>query len=155
MTVEYAFWKSKPLHEMTNEEWESLCDGCARCCLHKLEDEDSGELYYTNIACRLLDIESCRCKDYQHRMSLINDCISLNPDNIKNINWLPSTCAYRLLAEGQDLPKWHPLLTGTYKSVKEAGISVKNMAVPETPDIKLEEHIIGWTATPDDQENTI
>jgi uncharacterized cysteine cluster protein YcgN (CxxCxxCC family) len=153
MPTDKTFWKTKSLLEMTHDEWELLCDGCARCCLHKLEDEDTGELFYTNIACRLLDIETCRCKDYLNRISIINDCVSLSPDNLSNINWLPQTCAYRLLAERQDLPDWHPLITGTYKSVIEAGISVKNMAVPETPDINLEEHILGWTITTGDIED--
>jgi uncharacterized cysteine cluster protein YcgN (CxxCxxCC family) len=119
------FWKVKQLREMSPEEWESLCDGCARCCLVKLEDEDSGRIHFTKAACKLLDAGSCRCTDYENRSSRVPDCVQLTPDNVGELNWLPLTCAYRLLAEGSDLPWWHPLVSGRAETVEEAGISVK------------------------------
>jgi uncharacterized cysteine cluster protein YcgN (CxxCxxCC family) len=119
------FWKRKSLSEMTDEEWESLCDGCGKCCLAKLEDEDTGEICWTSIGCRLFDGENCRCKDYENRFSLVPDCVRLTPENAGKISWLPKTCAYRLLANGRDLPDWHPLVTGDPDSVHGAGISVK------------------------------
>jgi uncharacterized protein len=119
------FWKEKQLREMSPEEWESLCDGCARCCLVKLEDEDTGRIHFTRAACKLLDAGACRCTDYENRTSRVPDCVQLTPDNVGELNWLPSTCAYRLLAEGRDLPWWHPLVSGRPETVEEAGISVK------------------------------
>jgi uncharacterized cysteine cluster protein YcgN (CxxCxxCC family) len=109
---------------MTPEEWESLCDGCARCCLVKLEDEDTGEIHFTSAHCRLLDAGQCRCTDYRNRTARVPDCVELTPDNISELNWLPKTCAYRRLAEGKDLSWWHPLVSGTPDTVREAGISV-------------------------------
>jgi uncharacterized protein len=106
------FWKVKQLREMSPEEWESLCDGCARCCLVKLEDEDSGRIHFTKAACKLLDAGACRCTDYENRSSRVPDCVQLTPANVGELNWLPLTCAYRLLAEGRDLPWWHPLVSG-------------------------------------------
>lgn len=125
------FWKRKSLNEMSREEWESLCDGCALCCLQKIEDEDTGDIYYTDIACRLLDIGSCRCTDYSQRAKLVADCLILSAENPDPFRWLPGTCAYRLLAEGADLPEWHPLLTGNPDSVHAAGVSAKGKAVSE------------------------
>lgn len=113
---------------MSHDEWESLCDGCGRCCLHKLEDEDDGRIYYTRAACSLLDIKSCRCKDYANREKLMPDCLQLSIDNAQYFDWLPETCAYRLLAEGEPLPEWHPLITGDPDSVIKAGISVRHIA---------------------------
>ena len=126
---------------MTHEEWESLCDGCARCCLHKLEDDDDGRMYYTKAACSLLDIGSCRCKDYDNRQ--------LSIDNAHYFDWLPSTCAYRLLAEGEPLPDWHPLITGDPDSVHKAGISVRDIAQPEDDIDDLTEAVIGLSHEPD------
>jgi len=123
------FWKRKSLSEMSREEWESLCDGCALCCMQKLEDEETGDVYYTDIACRLLDIGSCRCTNYSQRAKLVSECLILSTDNPDVFQWLPGTCAYRLLAEGGDLPEWHPLLTGNADSVHAAGISAKGKAV--------------------------
>ncbi|TNE76274.1 MAG: YcgN family cysteine cluster protein [Gammaproteobacteria bacterium] len=140
------FWEQKSLSEMTTEEWESLCDGCGRCCLHKLEDEDTGEVYYTNVACRLLDQEQCRCTDYDERLSLVPDCLKLSVEEIDHYHWLPDTCAYRLLAEGHNLRDWHPLLTGDPGTVHSAGISVRGRVVSElsiTAD-EMEEHIVHW-----------
>lgn len=115
---------------MSREEWESLCDGCALCCLHKLEDEDTGRVYLTVIGCRLLDIDACRCSDYANRTSLVPECVSLRPDNVTELA-LPDTCAYRCVAEGRDLPDFHPLVTGDPRSTLETGSSVRGFAVPE------------------------
>ena len=125
------FWKTKPLNAMSREEWESLCDGCGRCCLHKLEDMDTGELFYTNIACKLLDIDKCSCKNYAERFDLVSDCMSVEQDLYAMLKWLPSTCSYRLVAEKKDLPDWHPLVSGSSETVHEYGISVRNIAISE------------------------
>jgi uncharacterized cysteine cluster protein YcgN (CxxCxxCC family) len=126
-----AYWKRKSLSEMTDEEWEDLCDGCALCCMHKLEDEETGEVYYTDVACRLLDLETCRCVDYAKRAKEVAECFVLSADAPEMFAWLPATCAYRRLANGQELPEWHPLITGDPGSVHAAGISVKGKAVSE------------------------
>ena len=125
------FWKTKPLAEMTKPEWESLCDGCGRCCLNKLEDDDTGEFLYTRAACKLLDIGTCRCTDYKNRHKKVPDCVALTPQNVSSLGWLPGTCAYRLLDEGKSLPWWHPLVSGRQETVDEAGISVKHDAYSE------------------------
>jgi uncharacterized cysteine cluster protein YcgN (CxxCxxCC family) len=110
---------------MTEAEWESLCDGCGRCCLVKLEDEETGKIHYTDVACRLFDAKTCRCRDYARRTREMADCVALSPENIASLRWMPPTCAYRLLAEGKTLPVWHPLVSGRMESVVEAGISVR------------------------------
>lgn len=138
------FWKTKSLEQMTPDEWESLCDGCGKCCLLKLEDEDTLELSYTNVACRLLDLESCRCKDYANRRKWVPDCVRLTPKRLEKIDWLPPTCAYRLLAEGQDLPWWHPLVSGRPETVHEAGVSVRGRAVTEREAGDFEDHVVSW-----------
>jgi len=125
------YWKRKSLGEMTAEEWEGLCDGCALCCMHKVEDEDTGELFYTDVACRLLDLDVCRCTDYANRAAEVADCLVLSADRPEELDWLPASCAYRRLANGKDLPQWHPLITGDPNSVHDAGISVKGKAISE------------------------
>jgi uncharacterized cysteine cluster protein YcgN (CxxCxxCC family) len=125
------FWKRKSLAEMTRPEWDSLCDGCALCCMHKVEDEDSGEVFYTNLACKLLDVDTCRCTDYANRAKKVADCLVLTPDATEAFEWLPATCAYRRLAYGQDLPEWHPLITGDLDSVHQVEVSVRGKVVSE------------------------
>jgi uncharacterized cysteine cluster protein YcgN (CxxCxxCC family) len=120
------------LDELSKEEWESLCDGCGLCCVYKIEDEDTGEIIYTEIACRLLDTENCRCSDYENRHSLVPSCAELSPRHPEYFRWLPETCAYRRLYEGRPLPEWHHLLTGDRESVHRAGASIKGKCISET-----------------------
>ncbi len=118
------FWERKSLHQMTQSEWESLCDGCGKCCMSKLIDEDTDEIHYTTVACRLFDAGACNCTDYENRQAQVADCVRLTPDNVLELPWLPKTCGYRLVAEGKPLFEWHPLVSGDPMSVHEAGISV-------------------------------
>ena len=131
MSKPQPFWKTKPLEEMTDAEWESLCDGCGRCCLHKLRDDDTNALSFTNVACRLLDLHTCQCSDYAHRRRRVPDCVSLTPAEVREIDWLPPSCAYRRLAEGKDLAWWHPLVSGDPDTVHQAGVSVRGRAISE------------------------
>ncbi|MBN8500057.1 MAG: YcgN family cysteine cluster protein [Sphingomonadales bacterium] len=131
-----------PIERLTRAEWEALCDGCGRCCLHKAEDEDTGDIYMTNVACRLLDIGSARCSDYRHRKAQVPDCVRLTPALAANLPWLPDSCAYRLRAAGQPLPDWHYLVCGDANAVHHAGISVRGKAIPEDLAGPLEQHII-------------
>jgi uncharacterized protein len=140
------FWKTKTLAQMTTREWESLCDGCGRCCLVKLE-EDTGRIYFTDVGCTLLDGEACRCRDYPNRSAKVHDCVRLSARNVPKLNWLPPTCAYRLVGEGKDLAWWHPLVSGDPDTVHAAGISVRGrVAASEdaVPDDQLEDHIVSW-----------
>lgn len=132
MTISKDFWKRKPLSEMTLEEWESLCDGCGICCLYKVEDEDSGEVEMTSVACRFLDLENIRCQLYNDRKQAMPTCIKLTPSKVETLTWLPDTCAYRLVMRGQDLPDWHPLVSGDPESVHRAGISIRGKVIPES-----------------------
>lgn len=129
------FWKTTPLEQMSAEQWESLCDGCGKCCLAKLEDEDTGEIHFTSVGCRLFDAGTCRCADYAHRLEKVADCVRLTPQNVRTISWLPSTCAYRLVAEGRDLAWWHPLVSGRPETVHEAGISMRGRITALETDI--------------------
>lgn len=138
------FWRTTPLEEMTPGEWERLCDGCGRCCLQKLEDADTGEVSYTDIACGQLDIASGRCRCYGERKRFVPDCQHLTAATAREFLWLPSTCAYRLLAEGRELPEWHPLVSGDSRSVERAGISVKGRVIPEHEAGDPLERIVSW-----------
>ena len=146
--AEEPFWRRKTLAEMTQEEWESLCDGCGKCCLVKLEDADSGAIHHTDVACHLLNLGTCRCSNYPARKSIVEDCVVLTPETVGDLSWMPSTCAYRVLSEGRDLAWWHPLVSGDPESVHQAGISVRGRAVTEArvPDAELEDHIVTWPA---------
>ena len=145
---ELPFWERLTLEEMDDAQWESLCDGCARCCMIKLEDGDTGAVEYTGVVCRLLDRDSCRCTRYPDRHRLVPDCVTLGPREARSFHWLPDTCAYRILAEGGRLPDWHPLRTGDPASVHRAGISVRGQVLSEEdvhPD-GLEEHVVRWVS---------
>lgn len=139
------FWERHALRDLTQPEWEALCDGCGKCCLNKLEDEDTGVVALTRVACRLLDDDSCRCTQYDIRHQFVPDCIVLRPGNLdSHAYWMPETCAYRLLWQGKTLPDWHPLISGRAESVHEAGVSVRGQTVSEfeTPEDEWEDHII-------------
>jgi len=138
------FWETKSLAQMSTEEWESLCDNCGKCCLNKLEDIDTGEIAFTSVACDLIDLETCRCTRYSERCTLVPECIDLKQHDFAEYNWLPSTCAYRLLTDGEALPDWHPLVSGSSESVKEAGVSIGSYAIKESQVTDLEDHIIEW-----------
>lgn len=140
------FWETKTLEEMTKSEWESLCDGCGRCCLNKLEDWDTGQIVWTDVACELLDGTTCRCRDYHNRFETVPDCIQLTPEKVRTLPWLPVTCAYRLLRDGEELAWWHPLISGTQQTVHEAGVSVTKRTVPENGMAieDYEHHVVFW-----------
>lgn len=148
MVDEQPFWRRKILDEMSIDEWESLCDGCGRCCLHKLEDEDTGHVDYTNIACRLLDLGTCRCTDYPMRHALVSDCLELTPEAVRATPWLPPSCAYRMVNEGRDLAWWHPLVSGDPDTVHQAGISVRGRVVTAQRAGDEEDHIVAWPLAP-------
>ncbi|MGJ8526911.1 YcgN family cysteine cluster protein [Maritalea sp.] len=140
------FWETKSLDEMNEAEWESLCDGCARCCLVKLEDEDTGQIVTSDVHCSLMNEETCGCSDYKNRQTLVPDCIKLTPKNVGEIEWMPVTCAYRRLQEGKGLAWWHPLVSGDKQTVIDAGISVKGRSISEekVQESDWEDHIVGW-----------
>ncbi|MBM3607488.1 MAG: YcgN family cysteine cluster protein [Alphaproteobacteria bacterium] len=140
------FWR-KPLAELSKAEWEALCDGCGRCCLVKLEDEDSGRIYHTDIVCNLFDKASCRCSSYKDRHDHVPDCVTLNRRNVQQIAWLPPTCAYKLRAAGEDLPWWHYLVSGSRETVHAAGISCRGRTGPKESEIALDDYpsrIVRW-----------
>jgi hypothetical protein len=139
-----GYWRGRRLAELSTVEWEALCDGCAKCCLLKLEDARTGRVHYTNVRCRLLDPQTCRCTDYARRSTLVPDCMTLTPDNLAEATWLPQTCAYRRLAEGFDLPHWHPLVSGDPLSVVRAGRGICGRTVAEEDAGNLEHHIVTW-----------
>ena len=136
------FWEDTPMQAMTPQQWESLCDGCGKCCLHKLEDEDSGDIYPTNVACRLLDRREGLCRDYKNRKRLVPDCVRLTPAKLETLDWLPATCAYRLVAAGEPLAEWHHLISGSRETVHTAGISTRGWTVSEDDAGELEYHIV-------------
>jgi hypothetical protein len=142
--LDIPFWKQKKLTEMGAEEWESLCDGCAKCCLYRLEDEDTRDIYFTNVHCRLLDTGSGRCTDYSNRSLRVPDCVTITPQVLEDPYWLPRSCAYRLLAEGRNLPDWHPLVSGDPQSVVHAGQRVCNRTICEDEADELENHLVDW-----------
>lgn len=129
---------------MTTKEWESLCDNCGKCCLHKLEDEDTGDIYFTSAACNLIDLNSCRCTHYAERTKLVPECLDIKKLAPTQYNWLPATCAYRLLNNNEDLPNWHPLISGNTNSVPDSGVSISSYAMKESEVEDLEDHIIEW-----------
>ena len=148
------FWKTKPLAELTHQEWESLCDGCGKCCVLKLEDYDTKEIYYTDVSCKLLCPSSAQCTDYANRKALVPDCVILTADNLEHISWMPQSCAYRRLHEGKSLPEWHPLVSGDKDGTRKAGISVAGRVFPEdsVPVADIIDHITTWDDDPEDRE---
>jgi len=144
------FWEAKTLEEMTGEEWESVCDGCGRCCLHKLEDDETGEVHFTRVSCKLLHVSTCRCSDYADRFSQVPDCLTIKPLTREKINWLPESCAYRKLSEGKPLENWHPLISGTSQSVHSSRISVSDRCISETEvaDSDYSFHLVQWNNVP-------
>lgn len=145
MTMRPDFWTTIPLDDMTPQEWEALCDGCGKCCLNKLEDADTGDVYFTRIACRLFDAKTCQCSNYVERKRIVPECVVLDADRLEHVSyWLPASCAYKRLHEGRDLPTWHPLLTGDPQSVHAAGASVQGETLSEAdiPEADWEDHII-------------
>lgn len=144
--MQARFWEKRSLAEMNAEEWEALCDGCARCCLHKLEDMDTGRIHYTRVVCSYLDEARCRCRDYANRSRLMPNCLHLTPEMVPGCSWLPETCAYRRIAEGRGLADWHPLVSGDPETVHQAGISVRGRVLSDAwvhPDAYAE-HVIRW-----------
>ena len=137
-------WLDKPLDKLDAAQWESLCDGCGKCCMSKLQDADSGKVYYTNIACELFDADTCRCRDYAHRTEKVVGCVSLSLQRLDEFEWLPQSCAYRLRLNSQPLPEWHPLKSGDADSVHEAGVSVRGKSVDFKQAGPIEHHIVDW-----------
>ena len=146
MIAEIPFWQRKKLKEMSQAEWESLCDGCGQCCLQKLEDEDTGDVFNTELVCRFMNQETCRCTVYPERLKKVPGCTVLTPETVADYPWLPATCAYRTLAEGRPLADWHPLRSGDPESVHRAGVSVQGKVISEdqVPEDDWQEHIIHW-----------
>ena len=141
------FWETVPLAAMSTAQWEALCDRCGRCCLHKLRDDDE-RIHFTNVACRLLDLETAGCSDYARRARKVSDCVRLTPSMLGELDWLPPSCAYRLISDGKPLADWHPLVSGNANSVHDAGVSVRGRAVDERTAGPLEDHVVGWPGLP-------
>lgn len=144
MSDKRPWWDSKTLPEMTRDEWEQICDHCSKCCLHKLEDEDDGMVYYTDVACSLVDPKTCNCSDYANRQTRVPDCVRLTIANLDQIQWMPPSCSYRVLKEGGYLPEWHHLVTGDKNSIHNAGKSIKGKYVDESTVDDFEEHVVEW-----------
>ena len=144
MSNNLPWWEAKKLHDMTRDEWEQICDHCSKCCLHKLEDEDDGMVYYTDVACSLVDPKTCHCTEYLNRQKHVPDCVKLTVANIDQIQWMPPSCSYRVLKEGGHLPEWHHLLTGDKNSIHKAGKSIKGKYIDESAVDDLEEHVVEW-----------
>lgn len=145
MTVlDQNFWLKKPLESLNAAEWEALCDGCAKCCLHRLEDSETREIFFTNVCCRYLDQESCRCSDYENRSVNVPDCVWVTQEMLADPYWLPESCAYRLLAEGGELPEWHPLVSGNPETPAESGNSIRGRVICELEADDLQQHLIDW-----------
>jgi len=142
--TQQQFWINKPLEQWSRQEWESLCDHCAKCCLHKIEDTDTHEVHFTNVCCQYLDQQTCQCSEYRDRSTLVPDCVTLTPADLKDSYWLPSTCAYRLIAEDKPLPAWHPLISGNPASTAMAGQQIGGRVVSELEADDLEQHLITW-----------
>lgn len=143
------YWEKVPLAEMSDKQWEDLCDGCGRCCLNKVEDWDTGEIIWTDLACRLLDHDSCRCKDYKNRLEKVPECLQLTPQSVEELTWLPPSCAYARLRDGKPLLWWHPLISGDPETVHAAGISVRGRVQTEIG-VKVEQyedHLVSWPVT--------
>jgi hypothetical protein len=136
------FWQTVQLNKITDDQWESLCDGCGKCCLYKLEDEDTGKVHYTKVACSLLDTQTIGCKKYAERKRFVPDCISLTPKKLKAINWLPNTCAYLLISQGKDLPSWHYLVSGSHDTIHNEGASIKDKIISEQQAGELKDHLV-------------
>ncbi|WP_298770004.1 YcgN family cysteine cluster protein [uncultured Shewanella sp.] len=139
-----AFWKTIPLVEMSQSQWESLCDGCGKCCLNKIIDDETETLYYTNVACELLEHQQGGCQDYAHRFSKVPSCTKVSMDNIAELTWLPNSCAYRRLYLGRELPSWHPLITGSKDAMQQAGIGINGRVIDEKQVEYLDDHIVLW-----------
>jgi uncharacterized cysteine cluster protein YcgN (CxxCxxCC family) len=144
MSNDPKFWETKTLDQMDRDEWDSLCDGCGRCCLHKLRDEETDEVAYTSVACRLLDLTTCRCTDYAGRQRRIPDCVRLTPALLAEIDWLPPSCAYVRMARGEGLAWWHPLVSGDAETVHAAGVSIRGRAISERQAGPLENYVVDW-----------
>lgn len=144
---EKPFWETKRLENMSPAEWDSVCDGCGQCCLNKIEDEDTGKIFLTRLACSLLDLGTCRCKDYEHRFARMPDCLSIDMKAVRKLKWLPESCAYRRLDEGRGLAWWHPLISGDPETVHQAGVSVRGWARSEKGirEAAIARYIIGET----------
>ena len=142
-----VFWKEKSLSELSHQEWESLCDGCGKCCVLKLEDADTEHTFYTDVSCKLLNCATAQCSQYENRKSIVPDCVILSPSNLAPLSWMPDSCSYKLIHNGLDLPDWHPLITGNKTSTNETGNSVAGRVIPET-DLENEDdlldHITDW-----------